>query len=301
MMENSFNPRDGYVSLKSESLKRKLKERVVSDDDFHGYLSAEDAASLAAQEGMTIVELAYSLLDAAKAYAVVPISGFQVGAVAVGNSGALYYGANMEFTGEALSFSVHGEQAATNNAWLNGETGIANLAINAAPCGYCRQFLYELNTASALNIEITDTTELLTWFLPDAFGPQDLGITGGLLDAQDHGLSISGDDEVVFAALAAANASYAPYTKTYSGIALVRDDGVFTGRVAENAAYNPSLSPLESALSFMTLYSGKSPYDYPPTRCVLVQAEGQADQTGVTGDVLSTVAPDVTLEVYTAT
>jgi cytidine deaminase len=29
---------------------------------------------------------------------------------------------------------------------------LQSLAINAAPCGYCRQFLYEITTAKTLNI-----------------------------------------------------------------------------------------------------------------------------------------------------
>lgn len=301
-MDNTsgFSPKSGYINIENDVLQARLKTLVESDDGFYGYISAQDAQALAAAAGMSVVELAYALLPAAKAYAVVPISNYQVGAVAVGASGALYYGANMEFDGEALSFCIHGEQAATNNAWLNGETGITNLAINAAPCGYCRQFLYELNTAKTLSIQIADATQLLTWFLPDAFGPQDLGIKGALMDAENHGLSITGGDATALDALAAANSCYAPYTTTYAGIALARDDGTFMGRYAENAAYNPSMSPMESALSHMTLYSGKSPYEFPPTQCVLVQAAGQADQSGATRDVLSAVAPGVTLETYTA-
>ena len=52
----------------------------------------------------------------------------------------------------ALSLCVHGEQSAINHALIQGETGLQSLAINAAPCGYCRQFLYEITTAKTLNI-----------------------------------------------------------------------------------------------------------------------------------------------------
>ena len=62
-------------------------------------------------------------------------------------SGNLYFGANYEFPGQALSFTVHAEQAATMHAISFGETGIDLLAVSAAPCGYCRQFLNELTTA----------------------------------------------------------------------------------------------------------------------------------------------------------
>lgn len=97
------------------------------------------------------------LLPIAKEFAVVPVSHYHVGAVSAGmeviGSGwrNLYLGANFEFANAALSFSVHAEQAAVNNAWLHGEEGIQLLAISAAPCGYCRQFLNELVTAKKLD------------------------------------------------------------------------------------------------------------------------------------------------------
>jgi cytidine deaminase len=70
----------------------------------------------------------------------------------ISGPGNLYLAANMEFTNEALSLCVHGEQSAVNHALIQGETGLQSLAINAAPCGYCRQFLYEITTAKTLNI-----------------------------------------------------------------------------------------------------------------------------------------------------
>ena len=48
-----------------------------------------------------------------------------VGAVALGLSGALYAGANLEFLGQSLSLSVHAEQAAVYNAWVHGEAGVS--------------------------------------------------------------------------------------------------------------------------------------------------------------------------------
>jgi cytidine deaminase len=154
----------------------------------------------------------------------------------------------MELSGQALSFCVHGEQSATNNARLHGESGLQALAINAAPCGYCRQLLYELTTATRdCNILLktnTDpnnydyTSNPLTYYLPDAFGPADLGINGGLMDPEAHGLTIASSDPAAIAALNSANACYAPYTSDFSGIAIVEGSGnVFTGRYAENSAY----------------------------------------------------------------
>src|SRR5436305_3485667 len=109
-----------------------------------------------------------------KKLAVPPISNFYVGVVALGTSGNIYYGANYEFPGEALSFTVHAEQAAVVNAMAHGETGLQTIAVSAAPCGYCRQFLNELTTASTLQILMPDREPmLLSSLLPAAFGPTD--------------------------------------------------------------------------------------------------------------------------------
>lgn len=44
----------------------------------------------------------------------------------------------------AGGFTVHAEQSSIADAWMNGEEGIDLIAVTAAPCGYCRQFLNEL-------------------------------------------------------------------------------------------------------------------------------------------------------------
>lgn len=265
---------------------------------------------------MEVGNLMIALLPLAAAYARVPISGFHVGAVALGmpprgsiaGPGNLYLGSNMEFSGQALSFCVHGEQSATNHAWLKGETGLQALAINAAPCGYCRQFLYELTTATkGLNIllkasqdpnDFAYTQKPLTDFLPDAFGPQDLGVQGGLMELEFHGLTLSGGGPMAQAALDDANASYAPYTKNYCGVAVKGpDDRIYVGRYAENAAYNPSLSPLESALALMNM-SLPPQTDLTITEAVLVEAKTHISQKDATQVVLSSMAPSVTLQYF---
>ena len=77
--------------------------------------------------------------------------------------------------GESLSFTLHAEQSAVVNAWSHGETNINFINVGGSPCGYCLQFLNELNQADSLiiinpkgkNYVISD---LLT--LP--FGPKNL-------------------------------------------------------------------------------------------------------------------------------
>lgn len=223
----------------------------------NAFISPSEAARLARDAGLDLPRLMTSLLPRAAEFARPPVSNFRVGAVARGTSGSLYLGANVEFSGEALSFTVHAEQSAVGNAFMNGEEGIDLIAVTAAPCGYCRQFLNELAGASGLVVRLPDGEFRLTELLPHAFGPRDLGIEGGLLQRDDHGLSIDTDDKLANEALCAANMSYAPYSKSYAGVALRTSDGTtVAGAYAEHAAFNPSMSPLEVALSQLNLRGG---------------------------------------------
>ena len=201
-----------------------------------------------------------SLLPQAATFARPPVSDFHVGAVARGaTTGALYLGANLEFSGETLSFTVHAEQSAITNAWVHGEHGVDVIAVTAAPCGYCRQFLNELGTP--VTIAINDAIHTLAELLPSSFGPRDLGIEAALMAPADHGLRLAETDdetdELAQAALRAANMSYAPYSRSYAGVALrVTGGRIFFGPYAENAAFNPSMEPLQVALSALNLAGG---------------------------------------------
>ena len=262
------------------------------------------------------------LLPVAEEYAVDPVSGYKVGAVAAGlpqdRDGwcNLYLGANYELPQSALSFTTHAEQAAVNNAWLSGEPGLQILAVSAAPCGYCRQFLYELTTAHRLLIlipkrkgSLTYHSAPLTTLLPKAFGPKELKVTGGLMDPRNRPPQLklqnrSRTDLVIAAALDAASRSYAPYSTdksfNYAGVAVQLTDGaIYAGRHAENAAYNPSLSPLQSALTFMHL-SRPLTATRAVKRCVLVEVPTLASQRSVTQAALAACAPTVDLEYYAA-
>jgi cytidine deaminase len=265
-----------------------------------GYLPAAVVARIVAS-GMPLEELMLSLIPLAKTFAIPPISNFFVGVVAHGLSGNLYFGANYEFPGHALSFTVHGEQAATAHAISFGETGIDLLAVSAPPCGYCRQFLYELTTASTLRIILPNTPVTpLTTLLPGAFGPADLGVTAALMSPQSHGMTLADPaDDVTQAALNAANTSYAPYSLSYAGVALKTSDGsIYSGGVSENAAFNPSLSPLEAAVVTLTINGGKRYSDI--IDAVLVEAaDSKASQIVATRDVLGTMTK-VPLRVYQA-
>jgi len=273
---------------------------IISAPGFRGVITAQQVNDLASTIGESVDDLLLQLVPFAQCYAIPPVSDYPVGVIAQGQTGAAYFGANMEYSGTALSFTVHGEQSATTNAWLNGEQGLTSIAISAAPCGYCRQFLYEITTAATLQVLLTgESPELLTDLLPDAFGPSDLGVTAALMSPENHGMKLDppSTDPLAQAALAAANASYAPYTNDYAGVAIATANGAtYTGRYAENAAFNPSMSPLESAL---TMWSFGGNTNDAIKKAVLVQPQSLADQAAVTADVLATVSP-AQLQVYKA-
>lgn len=227
---------------------------VFDDAQFQAALTPNQVASLMQQTQLDADALALALLPLAAACAVAPVSRFNVGAVARGASGHWYFGANMEFTGVALQQTVHAEQSAIAHAWLRGERRLEAITVNYTPCGHCRQFMNELNSGTDLRISLPGrSVTTLADYLPDAFGPRDLNITTLLLDEVDHGYLVQGD-ALAQAAVAAANESHAPYSGSHSGIALRTYSGALvTGRYAENAAFNPSLPPLQAALILLNM------------------------------------------------
>ncbi|WP_338809154.1 cytidine deaminase [Neisseria leonii] len=221
------------------------------------FYSAAEAASAARAFGGDIIQFALSLLHDAAQSAVVPVSDFQVGAVAVDDKGNLYLGANQETAGVVLAQTVHAEQSAVAHAFSRGAGRLAHIVVNCTPCGHCRQFLNETRGSENLQIHLPHSrNNPLHHYLPDSFGPADLGMAGRLLDKQNHHLTLQNParDALAMQALDAARQSYAPYSRQYAGVALeTRSGGIFVGRYAENAAYNPSLPPLQSALNFLRL------------------------------------------------
>lgn len=222
---------------------------------FNARFTPDQVATLKAASGLDNRALRLVLLPLAAACSVAPISKFFVGAIACGLSGTWYFGANMEFAGQGLFHSVHAEQSAISNAWLGGETGISEITVNYTPCGHCRQFMNELSTAKTLQVSLPDDLSALQSFLPHSFGPADLDITDALMSPQSHDeLTLESEDPLWQAALAAARQSYAPYSQGYAAVALQFADGrLFCGRYAENAAFNPSLPPMQMACAHAVL------------------------------------------------
>ncbi|MBL8349769.1 MAG: cytidine deaminase [Burkholderiaceae bacterium] len=276
-----------------------------------GRLGAAGVRALAQALELPLHRLMMHLLPFAQRLAVPAISDFYVGAVASGEPGpdgwpALYFGANVEFRGQALGFVVHAEQSAVNHAWLCGEPRLHALAVSAAPCGYCRQFLFELAGGADLPILLPEknleglVARTLGSYLPHAFGPADLGKTARLMAPSQPPLRLelaSGDpdDPLVRAALQAAALSHAPYSGGHAGCALQTQRGrIHAGRYAENAAYNPSLPALASAIANQRVSQPPDEHD-PITRAVLVEVASSAGQRSASRAMLDSWAPGVEL------
>lgn len=195
-----------------------------------------------------------SLIPKATELARASISSFRVGAVALGKSRTAYLGANQEFPGLPLNFTIHAEQAAVVNARLHGEKGLLALAVSAAPCGHCRQFLSEIGNP-ALDIAAGNDILPLAELLPNSFSLPTGGETlFSRSDIMARAGSLSSPED---AARLMADASFSPYTHTKCGIVLVDDAGkIFSGCLLECSAYNPSLSAFQTAMITHALSGG---------------------------------------------
>ncbi len=285
------------MSLKPASLQ--VLDRLTHSPDFTGVIPAKEVHELAVSEGIDVSSLMTRLLPLARTYSHAPISNYHVGAVARGLSGSLYPGMNVEIAGHSLGFSVHGEQAALSSAYMHGERGVDAIAVTAAPCGHCRQFMNEISPAGDIDILVQGRPPLkLSALLPSAFGPRDLGFQAGAFPVRMTNLisRAKTHDELIGAAVASAEHAYAPYSGSLSGVAIKSKRGrVYQGSYIENAAFNPSLSPLQTAL-VQAILGGE---DYAGI-CEVVFAEekgAKISQASVTAAVLSTVAPTVQLRV----
>ena len=280
-----------------------------------GMLAADPCRAILDAFEISMENLMLRMLPLACLYSRTDISGFQVGAVVKArvsdktDETALFLGANVEFPGQALSQTIHAEQSAVVNAWLRGARQIGMLAVTAAPCGCCRQFLYELESSQNLAVLLRDrskakgVTRNLPALLPQAFGPQDLrtgsGLTAPPARLPDLDLQSSSKDKLVLEAQSAAPNSYAPYSQNVAGCAIQTDDSnIYTGPYIENAAFNPSLSPLQTAIVGMIMDNFGS--NSRIARAVLVEKPTSINQRNICEQLLQTVAPNVELEYYEA-
>jgi len=294
------------ISFSQTSINEKLESRIknlTSAKNFKGVISSENVVRISKDFGLDNDQIMELFRPYSKIYSKAPISNYNVGAVCKGASGNLYFGSNIEILNESLSFTLHAEQAAVINAWNNGERQIRYINVGGSPCGHCLQFLNELNNADSLvivnpkgqNFKISDLLTL-------AFGPKNLGVKAGLLSNQNNDLELDNEsqDKLINQALLAAKNSYAPYSKSYSGLAIMtKDSRVFYGSYAENAAFNPSVSPVESTISSLNL--SQVPFDQ-IVRAVLVEMKSsKVSQKNTFQSILKRVAPKAELEIVYCT
>ncbi|MEZ5845622.1 MAG: purine-nucleoside phosphorylase [Geminicoccaceae bacterium] len=130
-----------------------------------------------------------NLIDAARsvrARAYAPYSNFRVGCALRTASGAVFVGANVE--NAAYPQGHCAERSAVSAMIAAGEEGIAEVAVAGsgdgpcAPCGGCRQLLFE-HAGPGVPVYMTgDTAEVATMtlgeLLPAAFGPEALDVAG---------------------------------------------------------------------------------------------------------------------------
>lgn len=293
----------GPLAKFSEPARRRL-ESVLFNERFDGAIDAEVVKDVLRLQGagMTSEQFMLEMLPIAQLYSQPPTSAYRVGAVCDGASGNIYFGANLELANAPLGFTIHAEQSAIANAVSRGEKAVQRLAVTAAPCGHCRQFLNELTTASTLQVMIAGKpATTLAALLPNSFGPADLGVEGGLGGQMETQIvPVSGAaNPIAEAALRAAGRSYSPYTLSHSGVAFRLKDGtIIAGSYIESAAYNPSLPPVIAAIDRLR-FSARPYADI--SEALLVELQGaKISQEGITRLVLHGIAPDVELRIMKA-
>lgn len=125
-----------------------------------------------------------------------PYSGFAVGAAVRTRGGATYTGANLE--NACYGLGICAELSAVTVANAAGDLDITSIAVSGhkftappdatqvvTPCGRCRQVIFEASQVSGLDIRVLSCSGDLrqvniapiSFLLPEAFGPANLGLT----------------------------------------------------------------------------------------------------------------------------
>ncbi len=253
----------------------------MNNTKVNAFIAKENLPDSVHSDEEKLITHALSLLEKAASFSVVPISGFSVGAVVIDEMNNFYLGANQEYEA-ALAQTVHAEQSAISHAWVRGAEKIRHVIVNYTPCGHCRQFMNELANTQSLKIHLPHSrNNLLSDYLPDSFGPSDLEIPQRIFSPNTTNLvpKKAIQSELEKQAMLMAEKSHAPYSHAYAGVALQSKDGqIFTGAYLENAAFNPSLPPLQMALNGLHL-SGKTASDIVGGCLVCVPNKGHENHT----------------------
>ncbi|WP_273689302.1 cytidine deaminase [Ketogulonicigenium vulgare] len=261
-------------------------------------ITADHADSVIARYGLSgVEELMLLLLPDAEKVATPPISGFHVGTVGrAAGSGALTLGGNIEFPGAHLGQAIHGEGFVTTRAFLRGES-LSHIALTAAhPCGHCRQFLTEFESAPDLRlIDPRGGTYVMDDLLPFPFNPAALETAGAVPGHVAHDLALA-DGPARDLLIHAGNRAHVPYSHCPSALVLeLRDGTQVWGTSIESCAYNPTIMPAQAAL-IMLLDHGYSYGDI--ARAWFARPKGAVvDLARASADLLAAVAPDASLTI----
>ncbi len=241
-------------------------------------------------------------LPAATALAVPPISGFHVGAVGLeARTGDLILGGNVEFPGNDVGSTIHGEGFVFARAFAR-ETSIAVLATGEArPCGHCRQFISEFASGDELSlIDPLGHTLAMADLYPWPFRPADLGQPGIVAGALPWPNLALADDrlpaEIGDLLARAGRRAHAPYSRCPAAVVLrLANGGLVAGASIESVAFNPTVGPLQAALIEL-IALGRAYADIDSAHLAVV-AGGPVDQAPGTRALLGAIAPGAALTV----
>ena len=232
-----------------------------------GWISETAAEALKEKYKISENEFLLAVAEAAKTFAIAPISKYRVGQAARAGSGRVYWAVNLEFQGFALNHTVHSEQYMVSLLKLHGEKQLKTLALLGPPCGHCRQFLRELENWNDVKFLIPEHPPyFLSELLPFSFGPEELGTQGAVLGSKEWNLKYAAARDFLRILphttaeklLQTAQFSYAPYTKSPSAVLLVDKFGNgYRGMNIDNVAFNPSMNAFSVAMVDLVSRSGK--------------------------------------------
>ena len=264
-----------------------------------GILLRAEADAIRATHGISADELLLLARTIAEGFSRPPISGFHVGAVGLeADSGNLIFGGNLEFVGAHIGNTVHGEGFVYARAFSRG-TSVETICIGEAhPCAHCRQFLSEFAATQSLMLidplgHRLSMAQLYPWpFDPGYLGEQ--GIVAGQVRHPDLGLAPNDLPPAAAARLTElGRQSYVPYGKSPAAILLTLKDGTLIGGAAiESVAFNPTMSPLQSAMIDLFAH-GYAASDV--AAAVIAACPGPVEYVRHARNLLEAIAPGIPL------
>jgi len=280
--------------MSAKNIKAYLQEHFPKEK---AYIGAEEVRAFTRSLRIKVQELMMELLPFAAEKAHPTISNYRVGVAGLTKNGSILLGCNLEMHGLHLNNSLHAEQFLVISSLIKKEE-LSAIAVTAPPCGHCRQFLNEIKGGSKLRVLVAGEPErTLMELLPAPFGPSNLKINISLYEDRNNSLEFKtpSNDPLIKEALRQANNSYAPYSSCPSGIAIqLKNGAVVGGFYIENAAFNPSVSPMLSALVHLI----SEGYDYKDIKEVaLVERKNSpVVQEHNVQDILNSIAPGTALK-----